>query len=122
LNRDWSIRNIYFYLICLVTLFLVVGGFIAAAQNAAEILLPGKPNVPLMHLYYPEYRDGKADFNPPPPAELEARRQQQEIREGHYHSYIWRRLLNSIALMIIPIPFYLYHWRQVKPSLRRRAA
>ncbi len=122
MNREWSIRNIYFYLICLVTLFLVVGGFISAAYSAAEIALPGKPNVPLMNVYHPEYKDGQAVFNPPPLAELEARRQEQELRESQYYYYTWRRLLNALALMLIPIPFYLYHWKQVKPSPGRPVA
>lgn len=119
--REWSIRSIYFYLVCLVTLFLIVGGFISAAHSAAEIALPGKPNISLMQVYYPEYQDGQTVFEPPPPAELETRRQEQELRESQYRYYAWRQLLNSIAFILIPIPFYLYHWNQVKPSARRRA-
>ena len=121
MSREWSIRNIYFYLVSLVTLFLVVGGFISAVQSAAELVLPVKPNVTLMQVYYPEYRDGQAVFEPPSLAELEALRQEQELRETHYRYYTWRQLLNSIAFILIPIPFYLYHWRHVKPSLRRQA-
>jgi hypothetical protein len=33
----------------------------------------------------------------------------------YYRGYTLRSLLNSIALMIIAAPFYLYHWKRVKP-------
>lgn len=117
---SWSVRNLYFYLVCLVTLFLFVGGFITAATSAVEIALPDKPNVPLIHLYYPEFRDGieNPDFSPPSLDELEKMREEQERAETYYSAWARRRLLNAIALMIIPLPFYLYHWRKINPVTR----
>ena len=116
--KSWSIKNLYFYLVCLVTLFLFVGGAISAINSAMQLALPDKPNVSLTHIYYPEYREGADQpvFNPPSMEELERKRTEQEQMNLNYQSYTKRSLLNAIALMIIAAPFYLYHWKQVKPS------
>jgi hypothetical protein len=117
MTRSWSVRNLYFYLVCLVTLFLFVGGAISTINSAMQLALPDKPNVPLTYVYYPEYRGEPAQpvFDPPPLAELEQRRAEQEKMDIYYQGYTKRSLLNSIALMIIAAPFYLYHWNKVKP-------
>jgi len=117
-SKSWSIKNLYFYLVCLVTLFLFVGGAISAVNSGMQLALPDIPNIPLTQVYYPEYREGGSQpvFDPPPLAELEKRRAEQEELNFYYQGYTKRSLLNSIALMIIAAPFYLYHWKQVKPS------
>jgi hypothetical protein len=115
--KSWSIKNLYFYMVCLVTLFLFVGGAISSINNAMQLVLPDKPNVPLIYAYYPEYKGEPAQpvFDPPSLEELEKRRTEQEKADVYHQGYTKRSLLNSIALMIIAAPFYLYHWKQVKP-------
>jgi len=115
--KSWSIKNLYFYLVCLVTLFLFVGGAISAINSAMQLALPDRPNIPMTWVYYPEYREGISEpvFDPPPLEELERQRLEQEQRDYYYQGYTKRSLLNSIALMIISAPFYLYHWKKVKP-------
>jgi hypothetical protein len=119
MSKGWNIKNLYFYLVCLVTLFLFVGGAISATNNAMQLAVPDRPNVPLTNVYYPEYRGDPPQpvFDPPPLAELEELRAEQERLDFYYQGYTKRSLLNSIALMIIAAPFYLYHWNKVKPSL-----
>lgn len=114
---NWSIRNLYFYMVCLVTLFMFVGGAISTINNALQLTLPDRPNVPLTQVYFREYREaGEAPvFDPPPLEELEKRRAEQEQEFASYQGWMRQRLLNSIAFMVIAAPFYLYHWRQVKP-------
>lgn len=116
--KSWSIKNLYYYLVCLVTLFLFVGGVISAANSAVELALPYEPNIPIAHMYYPEYSEKPVEpvFDPPSLEELEKRRAEQENMEKQYQAYTKRSLLNAIALMIIAAPFYLYHWRQIKPG------
>lgn len=119
LAKSWSIKNLYFYLVCLVTLFLFVGGAIAAINSSMQLALPDRPNVPLTYVYYPEYKGEPAQpvFDPPPLPELETRRTDQEKAESYYRGYIKRSLLNYVALMLIAAPFYLYHWNKVKPTI-----
>ena len=120
--KSWSIKNLYFYLVCLVTLFLFVGGAISAINSAMQLTLPDKPNVPLIYVYYPEYKGDPAQpvFEPPSLEELEKRRAAQEKYDLYFKGSPKRSLLNSIALMIIALPFYFYHWKQVKPDSRKR--
>ncbi len=115
--QSWSIKNLYFYLVCLVTLFLFVGGTISAISSAAQLALPDRPNMPLIYVYFPEYKGERTlpVFDPPPLAELEVRRAEQEKTDIFSQGFTKRSLLNAIALMIIAVPFYFYHWRQIKP-------
>ncbi len=115
--KTWSVRNIYFYLVCLVTLFLIVGGAISAVNNAIQLALPDQPNVPLTQIYFREHRfDGEQPaFDPPSLEKLEELRAERES-QFHYQGWAMRRLLNSIALMLIATPFFLYHWKHIKPS------
>ena len=119
--KIWSIKNLYFYLVCLVTLFLFVGGAISAINHAMQLALPDQPNISLTQVYHREYRESSTEpvFEPPPLEELEKKRTEQEQEYRSYQSWTKRSLLNSIALMIIAAPFYLYHWRQVKPESGR---
>ncbi|MGM0653407.1 MAG: hypothetical protein ACQES4_11610 [Bacillota bacterium] len=116
--RSWSIKNLYFYLVSLVTLFLFVGGTISAANNAMQLILPDKPNIPLTQAYFREYRETGEEvaFDPPPLNKLETIRAEQEKEFSNYQGWAQRELLNSIALMIIAAPFYWYHWKQIKPN------
>ncbi len=119
LNTGWSIRNLYFYLVCLVTLFLVVGGAISTVNSAMQLILPDRPNIPLIGVYSIRAAEPGREtvFDPPPLEELEARRAERESLALQRQDYVRRNLLNTIALMIIPLPFYLYHWKQIKPGL-----
>ncbi|MDY6827125.1 MAG: hypothetical protein SVV67_08140 [Bacillota bacterium] len=114
---SWTIRNLYFYLVCLVTLFLFVSGAISAVNNAMQIAFPDQPNVSIINLYYPEYKGENSEpiFDPPPLEELEKMRAEREQMDRYYRGFAVRGLLNSLALMIIAAPFYIYHWNRVKP-------
>lgn len=120
--KAWSIKNLYYYLVCLVTLFMFVGGAISSVNSAMEIILPDEPNVPIFYTYYPDYRAEfeRPVFDPPSLEELEARRAEQENMEAYYRGYSTRRLLNSMAFMIIAAPFYIYHWKRIGLAAEER--
>ena len=113
--KAWSIKNLYYYLVCLVTLFMFVGGAISSVNSAMQIILPDEPNIPIFYTYYPDYRAEfeRPVFDPPLLEELEARRAEQENMDDYYRGYSTRRLLNSMAFMIIAAPVYIYHWRRI---------
>jgi len=120
--KAWSIKNLYYYLVCLVTLFMFVGGAISSVNSAMQIILPEKPNIPIFYTYYPDYREEYEQpvFGPPPLEELEERRAEQESMQGYYRGYSVRQLLNSMAFMIIAGPIYIYHWRRIELSEEKR--
>ncbi len=122
--KSWGIKNLYFYMVCLVTLFLFVGGAISAVNSAMRLALPDQPNIPLTQVYSRDFREpaDQDTFDPPPLEELKEKRAAQEQQRINYSAYTKRSMLNSIALMIIAAPFYLLHWKQVKPELSKRGA
>jgi len=120
--KAWSIKNLYYYLVCLVTLFMFVGGAISSVNSAMQMILPERPNVPIFYTYYPDYRVEYEQpvFDPPPLEELEERRAEQENMDNYYRGYSTRRLLNSMAFMIIAAPVYIYHWRRIGTTAEKQ--
>ncbi len=120
--KAWNVKSLYYYLVCLVTLFMFVGGAISSLNSTMQLILPDKSNIPIFFTYYPDYRTEFEQplFDPPTIEELEERRTEQEEMEAYYRSYSTRRLLNSLALMIISTPFYIYHWKQIGPAAEKR--
>ncbi len=118
--RNWDVKNLYYYLVCLVTLIIFIFGFISAVNSILFIVMPNKPNIPVVHLHHfegPRYfteTDGQA----PTLSELKQMREEQEAMQYSYNNWANQRLLNSSAMLIITIPFYLYHWNRVKPKTR----
>ncbi len=120
--KTWSIKNLYYYLVCLVTLFMLVGGTISSVNSAMQLILPDKSNIPIFYTYYPEYRTEfeQPVFDPPALEELEKRRGEQEEMEAYYLGYSTRQLFNSLAVIVISAPFYIYHWRRIRPAAEKR--
>lgn len=120
--KAWSIKNLYFYLVCLVTLFMFVGGAISGVNSAMQVIFPDKPNVPIFYTYYPDYREEleRQVFDPPSLEVLEERRAEQETMSVYSRGYSIRRLLNSVAFIIIAAPFYIYHWRRIGLAAEKR--
>ncbi len=124
MTKPFNIKNLYYYLVCLVTLFLIVGGAIATINNAVHIALPDRPNITLMNIHSISMRSIEPESEPFTERltleELEKKRAEQEQLEMQRRGFFHRRFLNAVALTIIPVPFYLYHWKQIKPGSQNR--
>ncbi len=127
-DNGWQVKNVYFYLVCLVTLMMVIFGLIGTLNQALEIWLPSRYSTTLMDMYLnekaPYNRYEQSDKlkehiknNPPDWNELEKEREIIEQRQlGIEKAYKLRYLVGSMALFIIPLPFYYYHWKKIKPA------
>lgn len=102
-----SLRSVYLYLICLVTLVISIFAAVSVVRNAVELAYPD----PGYHGYYePAYSpDGKAE----PLDEQERERREQRAEQSQRRSAVVG-LVGSSAMLLIAGPVYLYHWRRVQ--------
>jgi len=100
----WSLRNIYLYLVCLITLIMVIVGTAGLLRTAVELVYPD-PGA-----YFDPYAPVKAggEMTEAEITEQQRRWQAQSTRQGVLD------LAGNIALVVIAGPLYLYHWRKIE--------
>jgi len=103
-SSRWSLRNIYLYLVCLITLIMVIVGAVGVIRSGVELLYPE----PTMTEPLPKDESGK------PAMTEEEWQRQQEI--GRKSSQRWAiiNLVGNAALVVIAGPIYVYHWRKIE--------
>jgi len=102
----WSLRNIYLYLVCLITLIMVIVGAAQAVRSAVELLYPD----PVATVSGKVPTDGNGE---PLYSEEEWQRQQDAGRESQ-RRYAALSLVSSLAFVVIAGPVYIYHWRKIE--------
>lgn len=114
-NAAWSVRKVYLYLVCLITLVMVIYASVGLVTNVFEWIYPEPVPVP----FVPRPAPGET---PPITPEEEAERQAQQD-EYQRQWNLRQRILNTVrnvAMIMIAGPIYLYHWRKIEEN--RRAA
>jgi len=104
----WTPRSIYLYMVCLITLVMMIVGSVNLIKAGTEMAYP-QPRP------YPQYAIKMPDAEPLD-AEAEARfceEQQAAEREWARRNAVLSMVGNG-ALLVIAAPLYRYHWRQVQ--------
>ncbi|MDI6691786.1 MAG: hypothetical protein QMD76_00515 [Anaerosomatales bacterium] len=103
-SSKWSLRNIYLYLVCLITLIMVIVGAVGVIRSGVELVYPE----PTMMEPPPKTESGQ------PAMTEEEWQRQQEI--GRQQSRRWAiiNLVGNLALVVIAGPIYAYHWRKIE--------
>jgi hypothetical protein len=103
-DARWSLRNIYLYVVCLITLIMVIVGAAGVVRTAVELAYPD-PGA-----YFDPYAPVKVggEMTEADIEEQQRRWQAQSTRQGVLD------LAGNIALVVIAGPLYLYHWRKIE--------
>ncbi len=101
----WSLRNIYLYLVCLITLVMVIVAAVNMVRSVAELL-------------YPDPYGDPAFTRPVGPdveelSEEEMERQRELSRASQTRSSVLG-LVGSLAMLMVAGPIYVYHWRKIE--------
>jgi hypothetical protein len=105
MQERWNIRHIYLYLVCLVTLLMLVFGGAGLARNIAEVLYPQpQATAPAVTAVAP----GETAYDP------EAWAAQQEVQRQWDRRSTVLGLVGNAALLLVAGPLYRYHWRRVQ--------
>lgn len=109
-NRT-DLRSAYLYLVCLITLVMMIFAAVSAVRNIVQLAYPD----PSPFAYEPAYGpDGKEELDPE-----ERQRQEEAVRDSQRHQAVLG-LVGSGTTLLIAGPAYLYHWRRVQSESRRR--
>lgn len=110
MKREWNVRTVYLYLVCFVTLMMIAFGTVQLIRTAVAFLYP-EPT------YYPgpaEIKMRLRSENVPPELIEEQVRFEQERQEQQTEYQRARRLAESLALVLVGLFIYLYHWRWIQ--------
>jgi hypothetical protein len=98
------LRNLYLYLVCLITLIIVIFSVVQLVRGVVELLYPD----PGYYQTYPE-RD-------PELTEEEAAAQEQAQMDSQ-RRYAVLGIVSSATALLIAGPLYVYHWRKIEKEL-----
>jgi hypothetical protein len=106
-----TLRNLYLYLVCLITLVISIFAAVGLVRGAVELLYPD-----------PGYYGFEAPGKEPGLTAEEQRRREQAARDSQRRQAVLS-LVGSGTMLLIAGPLYVYHWRQVqteRPSAPRQ--
>ena len=101
----FSVRNLYLYLVCLITLVISIFALVQLVRGVVELAWPDP---------------GWWEF----PAEEGLDPEEQALREQRARDSQLRQsvlsLVSSSVTLLISVPLYVYHWRKVQAELPPR--
>lgn len=98
----WSLRNIYLYLVCLITLIMVIVAVVGLVRSSVELLYPDPG-------FYPE--PVKVEDGGLTEEQIKDQREQQEASSRRYAIL---NLVGNVAMLVVAGPLYVYHWRKIE--------
>lgn len=108
-----NIRTIYLYLVCLITLFMVIGGLIFTINSITEYIFPDN-----YRDYYYDYIDesfenGKVSIEDYEKY-IELNKYQDELKQKNRQREQLKEIIYSASVFIVALPIYLYNWRKIE--------
>ena len=103
-SSAWSLRNLYLYLVCLITLVIVIFSSVNLVRAVIELAYPD----PGYYMSVPVSPDGKT---PVDQAQLEL---QQKSHRQQTTRYSVLSLVSSGTLLLVAGPLWIYHWRKIE--------
>jgi hypothetical protein len=100
-----TLRNVYLYLVCLITLVISIFAAVSLVRSAVELLYPD-----------PGYYGFEGPAKEPGLSAEEQRRREQAARDSQRRQAVLG-LVGSGTLLLIAGPVYVYHWRRVQTEL-----
>ncbi|HET7736258.1 MAG TPA: hypothetical protein VFK52_09810 [Nocardioidaceae bacterium] len=108
-----TLRNVYLYLVCLITLVISVFAAVNLVRSAVELAYPD----PGYYGYEPYVEP--AGSKQPRVSKAEQRRREDAARDSQRRQAVLG-LVGSGTTLLIAGPIYLYHWRRVQTELPAR--
>ncbi|MRS12821.1 MAG: hypothetical protein EG823_07090 [Actinobacteria bacterium] len=103
-SSRWSLRNIYLYLVCLITLIMVIVSVVGLVRSTVELVYPD----PGYYYDVPKTEGGTSDRTA---EDIAAERESQEASSRRYAIL---ELVGNAAMLFVAGPLYLYHWKKIE--------
>jgi uncharacterized membrane protein len=107
-----TLRNMYLYLVCLITLIISIFAAVNLVRSTTELLYPD----PGYYGAEPIIRDADGTTV----SEEERERLAQAARDSQRRQAVLG-LVTSATTLLIAVPVYVYHWRRIQTELPVRA-
>ena len=101
LSNRWTPRNIYLYVVCLVTLIIMLFAVANGVRSLVEFLYP-EPST---------YYAAVVGEDTPDPEQLQ---QQEAFQRQWSQRQAILSLAGNGALLLLAAPLYAYHWRKIE--------
>ncbi len=110
LQERLSLRNLYLYLVCLITLVISIFAAVNLVRSTVELLYPD-----------PGYWGYQVPPEEATDLTAEERERQERLAQESQRRQAVLGLVGSGATLLIAGPVYVYHWRRVQSELPTRA-
>lgn len=100
-----KLRNVYLYLVSFVSLMMILMGIIFTVQNITDVMFP-------TNYYYesfPSEKTGSLSVE-----DQKSYEENQKIQEQNRNIESKKNVAKSIAVVIVALPTFIYHWRKVE--------
>ncbi|HBC93072.1 MAG TPA: hypothetical protein DCZ10_09295 [Pelotomaculum sp.] len=111
----WNIRQVYLYLVSFATLMMLIVGSVQLIMGVVDLVYPDPTKG--MGYYDTKIRLSDMQQKYPNLTQEEFEKQLQEEKQDQEAAWRYqriRRFINSLALVVVSLPFYLYHWRKIQ--------
>ena len=114
-----KLRSIYLYLVSFVALMMIIIGLIFTVQNITDAIFPTNYN------YYETFPIGKtANMTEEELKKYEESQkineQNQKMNEQNQRTESKKNVAKSVAVVIIALPTFAYHWRKIEKEKREQ--
>ncbi len=106
-----TVRNLYLYLVCLVTLVVSLFAAVQLVRNSVGLLYPDPGG---WYGYYAPLEDPAGGLSE------EERQRQEELSRDSQRRQSVLDVVGAGATLLIAGPLYVYHWRRVQAELPAR--
>lgn len=101
-SERWSLRNIYLYLVCLITLIMVIVAAVGLVRSGVELVYPDPG------YYSAPIKDDTSGIT------AEERQKELDSQKEQSRRQAILNLVGNGAMLLVAGPVYLYHWRKIE--------
>ena len=106
MKSTWTPRSIYLYVVCLITLVMMIIGTVNVIKSVTEMAYPQPRPYPQVTIKAP------AKAARPEPRRALSKSSARPTGSGRRNAVL--SIVGSRALLVIAAPLYRFHWRQVQ--------
>ncbi|HHW17902.1 MAG TPA: hypothetical protein GXX30_03240 [Firmicutes bacterium] len=119
--KNWSLRQIYLYLVSFVSLMILLAGLISLVRGAADLAFPREYYEPGPADVYLRYREMQGQNKEPIPEEVIKQQLEHEKLQARRNavSASLSGLKQGLSYVLVGLPTWLYHWRKIQSELAK---
>lgn len=119
--RNWSLRQIYLYLVSFTGLVLLIIGMIRSVMAFGEFLMPNAYYIPGPAEVYSRYKTPEGKEIVPKEVVEEQIKFEADRAKEQSRSFAYNELRRGLAYVVVALPVWLYHWRKIQAEAKHHA-